>query len=95
MTRMDAVQFAAYACQQIRAADVILAQHREQVGLCSCGRFLPCSAVASVVGRRRHFVDRLGQIAAPTVAASTRVGGPLDGEIVPARCRRHGSGVGS
>ncbi|MQA25278.1 MAG: hypothetical protein GEU94_07370 [Micromonosporaceae bacterium] len=83
MSGMDAAGFAAYAREQIRAADVILARHRGRVGVCSCGRLLPCSAAASVAGRRRHFVDRLGQVEASTVLGSARVGGPLEGEIVP------------
>ncbi|MQA24850.1 MAG: hypothetical protein GEU94_05130 [Micromonosporaceae bacterium] len=83
MSRMDAAGFATYAREQIRAADVILARHREMVGVCSCGRLLPCSAAASVARRRRHFVDRLAQVEAPTVLGTARVGGPIDGEIVP------------
>lgn len=79
---MDSAQFAAYAREQIRTADVILAQHSELIVLCSCGRPLPCSVAASLARRRQYFVDCLAWFDAPTVLGIAPIGGALDVEIV-------------
>ncbi|MGH3660893.1 MAG: hypothetical protein ACRDT8_09440 [Micromonosporaceae bacterium] len=82
---MDATQFVAYACDQVRVADVILTQHRELISVCSCGRPLPCSAAGSVVRRRRHFVEHLAQFDAPTLIGSAPVNRLMSGQIMPRR----------
>lgn len=82
MTVLDPAGFVACAREQIRAADVILAGHYEQIPMCSCGRTLPCSQALTLRWRQQHFINQLVMLDAPTITATASVGGALVGEIV-------------
>ena len=64
MGGLSSAQFAAYARDQIRAADRILAEHTANGSMCCCGRVLPCSVVDAAASRRDHFVQVLARIVA-------------------------------
>ncbi len=59
MGRLSTAQFVAYAREQIRTADVLLAGHALRGQMCTCGRVPPCSVALSLTRRRRHFIDSL------------------------------------
>lgn len=93
MNALSRRQLALYALEQIRAADVLLATHREQIPVCSCGRPFPCTAEASIARRRQHYIGQLAQLGAPKVTARARVGGAVEGEITTPPHRTHQPGV--
>lgn len=62
MSGLSSAQFAAYAREQVRNADLILARHAAHSTTCSCGRLLPCSVVTTVTRRRAHFVEALARV---------------------------------
>ncbi|MGH2601341.1 MAG: hypothetical protein ACRDJ9_18380 [Dehalococcoidia bacterium] len=64
MNGLSSAQFAAYAREQIRNADLILTGHIARGPMCACGRLLPCSVATTVVRRRSHFVVALARVAA-------------------------------
>jgi len=54
---LDRQRFAAYAKEQITAADQIMAGNRPAGGgVCSCGRTRPCPVAESCAGRREDCV---------------------------------------
>ena len=76
MSVLSSGEFAAYARDQVRAADVILANHAARGAMCSCGRTVPCSVALAVSNRRAHFVDALAQLVAEPAVGRARVEGP-------------------
>lgn len=72
MSGLSSAQFAAYARDQVRNADLILVRHAAHSTTCSCGRLLPCSVVTTVTGRRTHFIDALCRVAASRVIGRAR-----------------------
>lgn len=70
MTGLDAAGFAAYARQQVLAADVILTGHYAQGPMCSCGRLMPCPHALAVRQRRAYFAARLAHHAPAVGRAS-------------------------
>lgn len=59
MIALDSAGFAAYARQQLQAADAILAGHYAQGQMCSCGRPMPCPQALAVRRRRAYFAAHL------------------------------------
>ena len=72
---LDAAGFAAYARQQIVAADLILARHDRQGVMCGCGRTVPCSQAIAVLRRREHFVAQLVRLGLVIAVGRARVRG--------------------
>lgn len=75
MSLLSAPQFAAYAREQIRAADAILAGHTAQGVMCSCGRVRPCSVAVASTRRRSHFVETLAHRVTVPVVGRAKVWG--------------------
>jgi hypothetical protein len=71
---LSSAQFAAYARDQIRTADVLLARHVVRGTMCSCGRIVPCSVALTVAERRKHFVAALARIVAAPAVGRAKVG---------------------
>lgn len=74
MSVLSSAQFLAYAQEQIRAADLIVAGHAGSGPLCRCGRVLPCSVALSLAARRSHFVAVLARRAASPAVGRARLG---------------------
>jgi hypothetical protein len=73
MSALSSAQFAAYARDQIRTADMILAYHVAQGPMCPCGRVLPCSVALAVTKRRTEFIGALTRLTAEPVVGCVRV----------------------
>ncbi|MGH3734071.1 MAG: hypothetical protein ACRDT6_00325 [Micromonosporaceae bacterium] len=63
MTALSAPQLARYLRAQLRAAAVLLADHRTRREMCSCGRPQPCPVAQAVTARRDHFAAVLVRVA--------------------------------
>lgn len=70
---LSSAQFAAYARDEIHAADVILTDHTAHGAMCSCGRVVPCSVAFAVTRRRAYFVGVLARVVAIPVVGHARV----------------------
>ncbi len=77
MSVLSSAQFGAYARDQIRTADVILAHHVTRGPMCCCGRIVPCSVAQGVAERRAHFIEALARLVAQPAVGRARVGGAL------------------